>query len=114
MRRLILTAAVLAAFAAGHASAASFDCRKAATPDEKTICNYRTLDNYDVQMAVLYNVDAKLMMMGARGDMQDDQRAWLADRHKCNDNVQCLIRSYQTRIYQLQTAFNSIASRGPF
>ena len=60
-------------------SAASFDCGKARTADEKAICASPALSDLDTQMATLYGVRMQIpMLMGARGAAQDEQRAWLA------------------------------------
>lgn len=96
------------------AAAASFDCWKAAAPDERAICADRMLDNRDVEMTVRYNMILRLVMMGQRGDLQEQQRAWLTHRHACGANRQCLLRAYDGRIAELKAAFDDIASRGPF
>lgn len=113
MRRLILTAAVLA-LAGTAAHAASFNCARAKTSDEKTICASRTLGEADVRMATLFDVDTHLVAMGSRGDIQDAQSAWLKSRHACGKSYSCLKASYDKRIGELQAIFNDIASRGPF
>jgi uncharacterized protein len=88
---------------ADGAHAASFDCNKAATPDEVAICVNPGLSNLDTIMATLYGVRMQIpMLMGARGAAQDEQRAWLAARGTCASNLACLQSSYQSRIAQLQ------------
>jgi uncharacterized protein len=89
--------------ATGAAQAASFDCNKAATPDEIAICVNPGLSNLDTIMATLYGVRMEIpMLMGARGAAQDEQRAWLSGRGTCGSNLACLQSSYQSRIAQLQ------------
>ena len=114
--RLVLCAALASAavFAASHASAASFDCGKARTPDEKTICRNQSLSDADVKMATLYEANTRLVMMGTRGEMQDRQKAWLKDRAQCKGSFRCLTEAYDVRIKELQADFDAIASRGPF
>eukprot|EP01030_Chromulinospumella_sphaerica_P023143 gene23143-23155_t len=55
------------------ASAASFDCRRAATATERTICANLGLNDRDVQMAQLYGIVRRLVPMGTRGAIMDRQ-----------------------------------------
>ena len=105
---------VLVLLCATPVAAASFDCAKAKAPDEKAICATRALNDADVKLTTLYQVDGHLMAMGARGDMQDDQRTWLKRRQACKGDVKCLTKAYADRVADLQAAFDGIASRGPF
>jgi uncharacterized protein len=57
--------------------AASFGCSKAEAADEKAVCADRQLSDEDVEMAALYTQLKPLLGMGARGDMEDEQTAWL-------------------------------------
>ncbi|WP_454713769.1 lysozyme inhibitor LprI family protein [Caulobacter segnis] len=116
MRRLIpalVLTAVCAAFAA-PAAAASFDCRKARTSDEKAICANRDLNDQDVRMDQLYGITRHLVPMGGRGAIMDDQRSWLQARKQCGANQACLKRSYDGRIRQLNTVMDRVYSNGPF
>ena len=96
------------------AAAASFNCWQARAPDERAICADRMLDNRDVEMTVRYDMILRLVAMGQRGDLRDQQRDWLMRRHSCGANRQCLTRAYDGRIAQLKAVFDQIASRGPF
>ena len=102
--RAFVTAATLALIAgAAPAGAASFDCNKAATADEKAICASFVLSDLDTQMATLYGVRMEIpMLMGARGAAQDEQRAWLSQRHQCGGDVACIVQAYQVRIAELK------------
>src|SRR6478736_1507793 len=91
---------ILAGLLAGSvaANAASFDCAKAKTPDEKAICSSPALSDLDVEMATLYWARMQLpMLMGARGAAQDEQRQFLADRASCGGSTICLQTKYQAR-----------------
>ncbi|MBI1214178.1 MAG: hypothetical protein GC190_22165 [Alphaproteobacteria bacterium] len=92
--------------------AASFDCDRARTPDEVAICNHRDLNDMDVRMATLFEIAKSLVLMGERGEIQDDQREWLARRRLCRADVGCLRRSYRRRIEELETVLRGIQSRG--
>ncbi|HTM80444.1 hypothetical protein [Asticcacaulis sp.] len=114
MRKYIPVLAVLAVIGASNAHAASFDCAKATTADEKTICRNRSLSDSDVKMATMFSMNTRLVMMGSRGNMQDRQREWVAERNTCKGRFKCLTAVYAKRISELQADFDGIASRGPF
>jgi uncharacterized protein len=95
------------------AGAASFDCSKAEAADEKAVCADRRLNDEDVEMAVLYMQLKPLLGMGARGDMEDEQAAWLKRRAACEADRACLSNAYQERIQQLRSGFEALAKRGP-
>jgi uncharacterized protein len=79
--------------------AASFDCAKAETANEKAVCADRQL---------------KLLLgMGARGDLDDEQVAWLKRRAGCGDDRTCLGKAYQERLRQLKDGFEALAKRSP-
>jgi uncharacterized protein len=104
--RTFLIGGVLAIGGAAHA--ASFDCTKAAAPDEIAICANPGLSNLDTVMATLYGVRMEIpMLMGAKGAAQDEQRAWLATRATCGGNVACLQSAYQSRIAVLQQTISA-------
>jgi len=100
--------------AAGPARAASFDCTGAQAPDEAAVCANCDLAQQDVKLATLYGVITKLVGMGQRGMIQDEQRAWLHQRAACKGDTSCLAGAYGTRIGQLEKAMDDIYSRGPF
>ena len=114
MRRRPVIALLFALAAAPAVHAASFDCTKARTADEKAICRTRALNDADVRMATLFAVDGHLLAMGGRGALQDAQIRWLASRRRCGGDVACLTRRYDERLAELQRVFDEIASRGPF
>lgn len=104
----IAFAAAAVILAAASAHAASFDCTKAAAPDEKAICADPTLSNLDTQMATLYGVRMEIpMLMGAKGAAQDEQEAFLQTRGQCGADVACLTSAYQTRIQQLNQTISA-------
>ncbi len=96
------------------ASSASFDCAKAEAEDEKAICADRRLNDDDVEMSVLYLQLKPLLGMGARGDMEDQQAAWLKLRAECGSDRPCLSKAYADRIRQLRNGFEALAKRGPY
>ena len=98
----------------GSAFAASFDCQKAQTLTEHAICEHRLINDADVKMATTYNIIRRLVPMGTRGAIQDQQVKWLALRNECRDNVHCLGDVYKMRQQQLDLAMNRIYQQGPF
>jgi uncharacterized protein len=114
MSLVCLVLAVVAACSSGAVHAASFDCRQASKPDEFAICDSRELSQLDVKMATLYDTVIKLVGMGVRGDMQDQQRAWLAERAGCGADRVCIRRLYDVRIRALEAEVARIAKGGPY
>ncbi len=116
MRRLIpaLVLAATCAAVAMPAAAASFDCRKARTADEKAICAERSLNDKDVRMDVLYGINRHTLAMGGRGALIDQQQEWLRDRRTCGANKACLNRAYDKRLGELENGMQRIYQQGPF
>lgn len=102
------------ALSSASALAASFDCGRARLPDEKAVCASRQLSELDVEMSVRYQMLTGLVAMGTRGDMQDEQQAWLSTRKACGGNRSCLLGAYRKRIGVLKNEYAHLASRGPF
>ena len=96
---VLLLAAGLSAAPGAHA--ASFDCAKAKAPDERAICADAALGNLDSRLAGLLDLDEDTVAMGQRGDIQDEQTAWLSTRARCGANRACLHTRYEQRLKQL-------------
>jgi len=114
MRPVFLGLVLALTCMAGSASAASFDCKKARTADEKAICAERALNDKDVRMNELYGINKRTLAMGGRGALQDQQRDWLQGRHTCGSNKACLNRAYDGRLAELEKGMERIYSSGPF
>jgi uncharacterized protein len=106
--------ALAATLMAGGAQAASFNCDRARTADELTICATLKLNDQDVRMAQLYDIAQHLVAMGARAAIQDDQQAWLKSRRACGADRTCLARAYTRRIAALNQVLERAYKRGPF
>lgn len=96
------------------AHAASFDCGKARSGDERAVCAVRPLSDMDVEMAVRFEMMTGLVPMGTRGDMQDAQRDFLKNRQRCGARVACLADLYRKRIAALKLDYARLKTRGPF
>lgn len=81
------------------ATAASFDCGRAGTPIEATVCDVPALSQLDDRLGALY------ADLSARDpDIKTAQRQWLAQvRDRCEDQA-CLQTAYEHRIHELETA----------
>jgi uncharacterized protein len=111
---LMLAAAQLGATAAVAADYAPLDCTKARSPVERTICGNYALGQAEARMATLYEWTTQLVAMGRRGNIQDDQRAFIRARESCGPDLACLLGTYDRRIDQLQMVMDGIKSKGPF
>lgn len=88
--------------------AASFDCNQAHLPDEKAVCASRQLSDMDVELSVKYHFLHGLYAMGAAGDLQDAQEAWLIRRRQCQADSRCLTEVYQQRLQELDGLYEAI------
>ncbi|BBF87872.1 probable exported protein [Aquitalea magnusonii] len=96
LRRLLLWLLLLLPMLA---TAASFDCSKAATATEQAICRQPELSVLDEQVAAAYR------QHNQQGLLQDNQRQWLAGpRAECKADATCLQSVYKERLEQLQHA----------
>jgi uncharacterized protein len=93
----------------GIAEAASFDCdNQSLQPDEKAICDTRSLNDADVKMVTTFDLLSGLMAMGSRGTLQDEQTAWLKKRQECGNDIACLKASYDSRLKQLDETYKHL------
>lgn len=111
--RLVLLA-LAATLISGGAQAASFNCDRARSSDELTICATLKLNDQDVRLAQLYDITQHLVAMGGRGAIQDDQQVWLVKRRSCGADRTCLARIYTRRIGDLNKVLERVYQQGPF
>lgn len=112
---LLSVVGLLALTATESSHAASFDCSRAVTADEKSICADRTLNDKDVRMELLYIIDRRFMGMGARGALEDEQADWLKRRQTCGAETDCLHTLYDQRIKALRKFIDErVVIHGPF
>ncbi len=99
-RSLLRGAGLLRAVALGSALisapswAASFDCAKAATPDEKAVCANAKLSDLDGLMGRAYTAARAKADPGDRGKVLSDAHAFLSQRHGCGSDAACLTSAY--------------------
>lgn len=80
-------------------SAASFDCSKATSIVDRSICADPVVSGLDEDLAKIYSkarVDSNFS-----NELLETQRAWLRTRNDCGNNSNCLVKSYRERISQL-------------
>lgn len=92
---------ILLAFTMKLSYAASFDCSKASTAVEGSICSNSTLSDLDDQLSAAYKKARALSIDPAA--LQKEQLAWIKNRNTCGADVACLTQSYRLRIQQLNT-----------
>lgn len=77
----------------------AFDCRKAVSPTEKTICVSWDLADQDLRLAELW---ANHPDVEKREAVQAQQR-WLRERDQCQYDGRCIFQSYKRRFASLCT-----------
>lgn len=88
-------------------NAASFDCAKSSTAQEKLICGNPELSALDTQLADLYRL--QLSKAVSKSELRSQQLTWLkAERSKCRDES-CLIAAYRKRIFELNDSIQQTA-----
>jgi len=91
--------AFVLALAMRNVNAASFDCAKAGTATEKTICADPVLSRLDEQLDDAYRVAQK--RVESRRALRDAQRVWLSRRRDACRDTACLRAAYEARIAAL-------------
>jgi hypothetical protein len=78
MKNFLIICALIFSASAFGADNPSFDCKKAKTPVEKTICKDPQLSVYDSMLAEAFQKNK------ANPQFQKDYSIWLKDRNSCN------------------------------
>jgi uncharacterized protein len=80
----------------------SFDCRKAASSSEKTICANAELSRLDSQLGRIWKTLLDDFSDSAqKPQMKADQKAWIARRGNCGDDANCIGKLYRERLSTL-------------
>lgn len=114
MKQMLLISLVCGVACNIQVQAASFNCDKAKTISENAICEYRQVNDADVKMATTYNILKRLVPMGTRGMIQDEQVKWLSLRDRCGASQSCLMDVYKMRQQKLELHLDRIYRQGPF
>ncbi len=117
MREFKWTLVLLLCFVAAPAlaqPAPSFDCTKARTAPEKTICGDFSLSWQDNQLNRLYGDVRQLLAESARTVLRDEQRAWVAKRNACGASGDCIGKLSSQRLMALSTLVKPQPLTGSF
>ncbi|AHF03274.1 hypothetical protein MARPU_04775 [Marichromatium purpuratum 984] len=93
---------------------AGFDCNRASTPLEHTICTDAGLDALDAQLTERYYAAREGLAPTEREALLQTQRSWLAARNRCGPDRDCLRERYRQRIEELASPRAHIAHNGPY
>ncbi len=98
-------------FPIASANGASFDCSKASTLVESSICSSPKLSSLDDAMASFYS--QALRQASSVNQIKESQRTWLKQRNKC-PTAACIQDVYEKRITELRslTSFSSVNTPG--
>jgi uncharacterized protein len=113
MLRLVAFAAAVFIAATNAAAGPSFDCTRAQSVAEKTICDVPFLHWTDRQMARLYKL-ALSQNANAQNRIVAGQRTFLTRRDTCRDDIACLDLAYKTRFKELATNVNVYEAFGEY
>jgi uncharacterized protein len=108
VKRLLAAASLLLAVTAGPALAqggASFDCGKASTPVERTICKSPELAKADRDVSAAYVALAGKLSAAAKDHLVKDQQRWVGNRNRActgEDAATCLKSRYENRLALLK------------
>jgi uncharacterized protein len=100
---ILLGTAFLASSAASDYQSfkTSFDCARAASEAEKTICGTRELADADVEMASIYKSLLSGFPAVEKDRLKHEQLDWLRARNKCGsakNSIDCIKQLYSQRI----------------
>lgn len=109
MRKIAFVISWFVALTAAHA--ASFDCSKAKSKVEKTICSTPEISGLDDQLAARYGAALKSLTPEGGQVLKKGQVAWLRYVNIICGDAECLAGAYRDRLKDLDTAAVKI---GPF
>ncbi|MDH4121852.1 MAG: lysozyme inhibitor LprI family protein [Deltaproteobacteria bacterium] len=96
---------------------AGFDCEKASTPIENTLCHDRRLAQADKEMGGLFKEAKGKLSKDAVAGLVADQKQWVTQRNACMKgkevNASCLRRSYAHRLAALEKIIDPSLGKGP-
>ncbi len=92
---------------------ASFNCEKAATIVEKTICGSIALAAFDNSVAQSYLAAMKYLkkLHNVKGgdQLHEQQKAWLVNRDSCGSDTNCLQKSMADRLEAIESELNILS-----
>lgn len=82
-------------------SGPSFNCDRASTASERTICSNPELWSRDRLLASAYGYFKQVMSSGDFARVRRNQASWLQRRQECGADKDCAIRSYESRFWEM-------------
>ena len=98
--RLLLTG-IIGLLLLQSASAQSFNCRYARTPDEIAICADGRLSRLDERLSNRFFRLRDSLYGPERARLDREQTAWLNARQQCGSDPGCIAATYRARIAEL-------------
>lgn len=91
--------ALLASSSVALAEGPAFNCARASSTVEKTICGSELLSKLDLALSKNYQSMMAVSgdLPGGAQDLRSEQKAWIAKRNKCTSE-KCLVDAYRARI----------------
>lgn len=109
--KIILTALfILAVFQLSFG--ASFDCSRAGTLVEKTICSDQKLSEFDELLAVTYK--EALANTSNKSLLKVSQRDWLKSKRNLCQDTECIRQQYVLRILELSNTVKNFSISGRY
>jgi uncharacterized protein len=109
---LLLAVSTLLVLTCDAASAASFDCKKASTAAERTICGNANLSQLDARTAGIYfTILGSEVPASTLGQVKYSQRQFIDTRNACGANVDCLVDAYTSQMMFLKNVKSEIGAR---
>lgn len=82
-------------------SGPSFNCNRASTASERTICKHPELWTRDRLLASAYEYFRQIMSSNDFARVQRNQASWLQRRRECGADKDCNMRSYDSRLWEM-------------
>ena len=86
----LLTVLLVVCGAGNLVAAASFDCDRASTEVEVTICSDPKLATLDIALGIAFRDISATNRGEATKQAMSEQRVWLSERDRCRSDAECL------------------------
>ena len=109
----ILSTLLLTAFLPFAADATPIDCAQAGKATERAICTNEKLRELDEQLDYAFRRLRQALPDEAAASAVTEQKGWLHRRNRCNEDHDCLVRSYSDRIKLLHDRWRTTVAYQP-
>ncbi len=85
----------------------AFDCKKAKTPNERTICDNAdsSLAYFDIVLNDIYNELLKNLDSAKKSSLKQEQKSWLQSLESCKGALECMKNTYIERLIVLDSKY---------